>query len=222
VTFCRQLKLPVLGVIENMSGFTCPKCGERIHIFSSEGGKNMAEDMGVPYLGTIPIETEVVASGENGRPIVLSHPNSEAAAAFDRIVRRFIDDDRKAAAAQPAEADPSSGKTVIAVPVANGVLGQHFGHCEQFALFEVAADGKTIGGKRVLTPPPHEPGVLPRWLHEQGADVIIAGGMGAKAQNLFTQNNIKVVVGAPSEDAEQVVKAYLSGTLETGANVCDH
>jgi len=80
----------------------------------------------------------------------------------------------------------------------------------------------SIVSKTMLTPPPHEPGVLPAWLHEQGADVIIAGGMGSRAQQLFTQNNITVVVGAPAEQPEQLVAAYLSDTLETGDNVCDH
>ena len=110
----------------------------------------------------------------------------------------------------------------IAIPVAQGALCLHFGHCDQFALFEVEPESKTVQNKQMLTPPPHEPGVLPRWLHEQGADVIIAGGMGARAQSLFSQNGIKVVVGAPAEAPEQVVQAYLDGTLQTGANVCDH
>jgi predicted Fe-Mo cluster-binding NifX family protein len=64
--------------------------------------------------------------------------------------------------------------------------------------------------------------VLPQWLHEQGADVIIAGGMGQRAQGLFAQNGIEVVVGAPGGDPADVAAAYLSGTLETGENVCDH
>jgi predicted Fe-Mo cluster-binding NifX family protein len=222
VTFCRQLDLPVLGVVENMSGFTCPKCGGFLHIFGSDGGRDMAEEMGVPYLAAIPIETDVVASGENGKPIVQSHPHSESAKAFGRIVRRLIEPDLEAVEAELAASGQAGEKMVIAVPVANGMLAQHFGHCEEFALFEVEPDGKTVSDKRVLTPPPHEPGVLPRWLHEQGANVIIAGGMGSRAQSLFSENSIKVVVGAPAEDAEQVVRAHLDGSLEPGVNVCDH
>ena len=222
VTFCRQVDLPVLGVVENMSGFTCPKCGEFLHIFGSDGGRDMAQEMGVPYLTAIPIETDVVASGENGKPIVQSHPHSETAKAVGRIVRGFIEPDLKAAEAELAASEQAGKKMVIAVPVTNGVLAQHFGHCEEFALFEVKADRKTVCDKRVLTPPPHEPGVLPRWLHEQGADLIIAGGMGSRAQSLFSENSMKVVVGAPSEGAEEVVKAYLDGSLKTGENVCDH
>jgi predicted Fe-Mo cluster-binding NifX family protein len=72
------------------------------------------------------------------------------------------------------------------------------------------------------TPPPHEPGVLPRWLHEMGADVILAGGMGARAQDLFNQNGIKVVTGAPADSPESLVHRFLSNSLVTGENVCDH
>jgi len=222
VMFCHELNLPVLGVVENMSGFTCPKCGEHLRIFGSDGGRNMAQEMGVPYLGAIPIEMDVVASGEDGQPIVQSHPHSETAKAFGRIVRRFIEPDLEGAGAQPAPSRQAGEKIVIAVPVANGMLGQHFGHCEEFALFEVEPDSKTVCDKRVLSAPPHEPGVLPRWLHEQGAHVVITGGMGARAQSLFSENNMKVVVGAPAEDVDQVVNAYLDGTLKTTVNLCDH
>jgi Mrp family chromosome partitioning ATPase len=99
VMFCRDVNLPVLGVVENMSGFICPKCGEQLHIFGSDGGRKMAEEMGVPYLGPIPIEIEVVASGEQGRPIVESHPHSETAMALGRIADRFLEPEWDAAEA---------------------------------------------------------------------------------------------------------------------------
>ena len=110
----------------------------------------------------------------------------------------------------------------IAIPVAEGRLSAHFGHCESFAIFESDQQGKEIAGKSVHDAPPHEPGLLPRWLHELGADVIIAGGMGQRAQQLFAQNDITVVVGAPSETPEELASAYLSGTLQAGENICDH
>lgn len=72
------------------------------------------------------------------------------------------------------------------------------------------------------TPPPHEPGVLPGWLHEQGANVVLTGGMGARAQDLFNQNDIKVITGAPMDSPESLVNLYLSESLETGDNICDH
>ncbi len=110
----------------------------------------------------------------------------------------------------------------IAIPIADGRLCMHFGHCEQFALVEVDETSHTIRETTRVTPPPHEPGVLPRWLHEQGAHVIIAGGMGQRAQTLFTQHGIQVVVGAPAQDPGQLALDYLAGTLQHGENVCDH
>jgi len=110
----------------------------------------------------------------------------------------------------------------IAIPVAEGKLSLHFGHSEQFALFEVDEQRKKIMSTRMVTPPPHEPGVLPRWLHKEGANVIIAGGMGQRAQALFAEQGIKVVVGAPAESPETLASQYLAGTLVCGANVCDH
>lgn len=110
----------------------------------------------------------------------------------------------------------------IAIPTAKGTLSAHFGHCEQFAILEVDSASKTILNAQYLTPPAHEPGVLPRWLHEQGANVIIAGGMGRRAQGLFAGQGILVVVGAPAEPPERLVAKYLAGVLEVGQNICDH
>ena len=110
----------------------------------------------------------------------------------------------------------------IAIPIAGGRLSLHFGHSEQFALVEVdGQDGKTLRTS-MHDAPPHEPGLLPRWLSELGADVIIAGGMGQRAQQLFAQSGITVVVGAPAETPEALAAAYVAGRLEAGANLCDH
>jgi predicted Fe-Mo cluster-binding NifX family protein len=110
----------------------------------------------------------------------------------------------------------------IAIPVAGGRLSSHFGHSEEFALLEGDQENPQVLHKTTHRAPPHEPGALPRWLHQLGADVIIAGGMGHRAQQLFARSGITVVVGAPGEAPEQLATAYLSGTLQTGENICDH
>lgn len=110
----------------------------------------------------------------------------------------------------------------IAIPLANGKLSAHFGHCERFVLLDVDPQTKAILAREEVVPPPHEPGLLPRWLSEHGAQLIIAGGMGGRAQQLFTQNDIQVVVGAPADTPEELVAAYLGGTLKSGENLCDH
>jgi len=108
----------------------------------------------------------------------------------------------------------------IAIPLAEGKLAAHFGHCQQFAVIDI--ENNEIQKKELLTPPPHEPGVLPRWLGELGVNIVIAGGMGQRAVMLFGEQQIKVVVGAPVEEPEALVKHYLSETLVTGQNLCDH
>ena len=110
----------------------------------------------------------------------------------------------------------------IAIPASDGKLCMHFGHCEKFVLIDVDQASKTITAKAELVPPPHEPGLLPKWLGEQKADMIIAGGMGQRAKTLFDEQNISVIVGAPVEVPENIVYAYLNNKLEQGVNVCDH
>lgn len=110
----------------------------------------------------------------------------------------------------------------IAIPTANETLCAHFGHCQEFYIFNVDKQRKTIENVEKLTPPPHEPGVLPRWLGEMKVNLIIAGGMGSRAQGLFGQNGIEVLVGAQVKKPEELISDYLSGVIETGENVCDH
>ncbi len=111
---------------------------------------------------------------------------------------------------------------IYAVPLSNGKVAMHFGHCEQFALFDVDEAKSEIVKKEVLASPEHQPGLLPAWLAEQGASVVIASGMGSRAQDLFSQNRIKVAVNALEDDPEKAVLAYMKGALEVGDDVCDH
>ncbi|HUW63175.1 MAG TPA: NifB/NifX family molybdenum-iron cluster-binding protein [Spirochaetia bacterium] len=112
----------------------------------------------------------------------------------------------------------------IALPVAGGQLCTHFGHCERFHIFDIDQGSQEILRVSTLNAPPHEPGLLPRLLSEEGVNVVIAGGMGSRAQELFDQNGVKVVTGADptTGSPEDILRFYLSGSLHTGANVCDH
>ncbi|MFC1934099.1 NifB/NifX family molybdenum-iron cluster-binding protein [Chloroflexota bacterium] len=109
-----------------------------------------------------------------------------------------------------------------AVPVSGGTVCPHFGHCEQFALIDVDEAEKLILKKEMVSPPAHEPGLLPQWLAEKGVGIVIAGGMGSRAQDIFQQNGIQVIVGTLENDPEQAVLNHLNGELTTGGNVCDH
>jgi predicted Fe-Mo cluster-binding NifX family protein len=110
----------------------------------------------------------------------------------------------------------------IAIPVCGGKLAEHFGHCDEFAIFHTTEDGTAIDGVVRVPAPPHQPGFLPVWLRGLGADVIIAGGMGRRAQDLFAENSIEVVLGVGGGDARTVAESYVEGTLVQGSNPCDH
>lgn len=109
-----------------------------------------------------------------------------------------------------------------AIPVSNGVLDAHFGHCESFALIDVDLQQKAILNSEIVSSPGHQPGLLPGWLAERGASIIIAGGMGPRAQEIFRENRIEVIIGAPSEIPEKVVLDHIQGTLTPGDNACHH
>ena len=108
----------------------------------------------------------------------------------------------------------------IVVPVENEKLCPHFGHCASFAMFD--ADKGEFTRLADEPAPPHEPGLLPRWLGEKGVNLIIAGGMGGRTQTLFSERNIQVVVGAPADSPVAIVMQYLEGKLQTAANACTH
>ncbi len=109
---------------------------------------------------------------------------------------------------------------MIAVPTSDGLLDGHFGHCQKFSLMEVE-EGKIVG-ESLIDAPPHEPGLLPRFLAEKGVTDILAGGMGQRAIELFNERKVNVFVGAPKLMPRQVVEAFLNKSLEFSANYCDH
>ena len=89
VTFARMLSVPVIGIVENMSGLVCPHCGKEIEVFSGGMGRRVAEEMGVPFLGSIPMDPEIAESSDSGTPFVLRHPDSVSSKAFSDVVTRI-------------------------------------------------------------------------------------------------------------------------------------
>ncbi len=108
----------------------------------------------------------------------------------------------------------------FAIPTLNNEITAHFGHCDKFAIVETT--NNKITNEEIVSPPVHQSGSYPKFLAEKGVDVIIAGGMGQKAQVLFTQNNIKVHLGVISGSAKKLVEDHINNQLKTGGNLCDH
>ncbi|MBE0425905.1 MAG: P-loop NTPase [Nitrospirae bacterium] len=90
ITFCSHVNLTILGIVENMSGFICPYCGKTVNIFKAGGGEKMASEMGVPFLGRIPLEPRMVEAGDSGKPFLQYYPGSETAKAFDLAIKPLL------------------------------------------------------------------------------------------------------------------------------------
>jgi Mrp family chromosome partitioning ATPase/predicted Fe-Mo cluster-binding NifX family protein len=217
ITFCRQLNLTVLGVIENMSGFVCPHCNRRTDIFKGSGGKEIAVDLDVPFLGSVPIDSAMVAACDSGSPFVCYDSQSPALQALKHVFELLLRPDKQIQINKEAQ-----NNMRIAIPVTEGRLSAHFGHCREFAIIDADAAAKKVTNTEMFTPPAHEPGALPKWLSGMCVDLVIAGGMGRRAQQLFAQSNIDVLVGAMDNTPQELALQYLTGRLQSGKNICDH
>lgn len=90
ITFCRQVNMHIAGIVENMSGFTCPHCGQKIDIYKSGGGEKAARDLNIPFLGALPFDPAIVSAGDDGRPVPLQNPEGISGQAFKKIVEAIL------------------------------------------------------------------------------------------------------------------------------------
>ena len=108
----------------------------------------------------------------------------------------------------------------IAIPVMDNKLSRHFGHCEKFYIHEI--ENTKVVNEIQAIPPPHEPGVMPKWLHRHLVTDVIARGMGSRAIRHFNQHKINVFVGAPEKSPSELVESHLNDSLKLTGNYCDH
>lgn len=108
----------------------------------------------------------------------------------------------------------------VAIPVQDGLLCAHFGHCEQFYFAEIQ-NGKIVK-EEAITPPEHQPGVYPAWVKQQGASAVIAGGIGAKAKELFAKEQISIYAGTGTDNPKELIEAFINGQLSILEGSCNH
>jgi ATP-binding protein involved in chromosome partitioning len=239
ITFTRRMGMRMLGLVENMSGLVCPTCGENIDIFGRGGAERMAEEMQVELLVMLPLDRDFSSWADRGGAKVGHYDDiPNVSAILDQMVDKVItrtssraestidstglDDSRNATMSSDGlDISQEDGMNIYAIPTENGLLCAHFGHCEKFTLVE-AGQGMEPTIKEICDAPPHEPGLLPRWLADKGVNAVIAGGMGMRAQQIFAESGVKVLCGAPQLEPLEIVRKYSEGTLELGDNVCDH
>lgn len=218
INFAKKLNLPILGLVENMSGFVCPHCGKISEIFKGRGVDKAAVDFNVDVLGKIPLDPDVTTAGDAGKPFVYHYANSVGGVIMNKIgeaVLAKINIETK-----NEDKNMAISNELIAIPVENGVVSGHFGHSEKFVFFTV--DGKNIKLEKELAPPPHAPGVIPAWLHEQKATKVIVSGIGQSAVDIFNSHGIDVIRGVDPIDYNEIMKMFVDGKLKDREVSCNH
>ena len=208
LNFCDKINMKVVGVVENMSGYACPHCGQDLPLFKRGGGAKTAQAAKVPFLGALPFDPKVVEAADQGRLMDVKEDDSP----FFQGLRPIVDYLLETLPLTPLSTR-EPGVLKFALPVDDGKLSDKFGHASHFAVFQVK-DG-SVGPKELVPTPPHEPGGIPEWLDEMGITHVIAGTLGEKAQTLLTKKGIEVIAGAPLEAPEALVEKYLNKTLTT-------
>ena len=197
VKMAEMMNIPVLGLVENMAWFQCPDCGSKHYLFGKSHVAQIANEHGLKLLASVPVDPTISMACDEGKV------ETVRGQWMDHLATHLEGKDEK--------------NMKIAVAADGNLVSGHFGHCEAFQLFETI-EGK-ISRTETLPNPGHKPGFLPNYLHEKGINVIISGGMGGGAVDLFNENNIEVVTGARG-DAKEVVERYLEGALSSTGSVC--
>jgi predicted Fe-Mo cluster-binding NifX family protein len=201
INFCQKINLDMLGLVENMSGYRCPHCGEAVPLFKSGGAEKTAQKAKVPYLGALPFDPKVVEAADKGELIQLP----EAESPFFQALRPIVDYLLEVLSPTASRREP--GVCKFALPVYDGKLAAKFSQAKQFALFTVK-DGAIVDQETIPTPA-HEPGGMPEILEDLGVTHVIAAGLGEKAQGLIQHKGIEVFPGNPKENPETLVQNYL-------------
>ena len=198
VNMANMMNVPVLGLIENMSYIKCPDCGKEIKVFGDSHIEEIAQKHNLKVLAKLPIDPKL-------------------AAACDKGMIELFDGDWLESLANILEQMEEKKMIKIAVASENEMVTEHFGHCINFNIFE-AEDGQIVKEESIPNPG-HKPGFLPNFLNDLGVRVIISGGMGGGAIDIFNEKGIEVIVGA-NGNAKEAAQAYLQGILKSTGSVC--
>lgn len=197
VKMAEMMEIPILGLVENMSYFKCPDNQKDYKIFGDSHVEEIAAKYQLEVLGKMPIDPNVANLCDQGEIEAFQE------AWLDLAVNKLEGREKK--------------MKKIAVACEGEQVAQHFGHCESFMIFE--SDGTQITAEEKLPNPGHKPGFLPNYLNDQGVKVIIAGGMGGGATQIFNEKGFEIITGATG-DVKVAVEQYLQGNLHSAGVTC--
>jgi len=205
VKMAEAMNIPTLGIIENMSYFKCPDNDKEYKVFGDSHIGEIADTYNLKVLAQLPIDPDLAKSCDSG--LIELYDDAFFIAAAEEIEKKEQKEGMK----------EIRDILKIAVASENEMVTGHFGHCVNFNIFETQND--RIVKSESIANPGHKPGFLPNFLNDMGVQVVISGGMGGGAIDIFNEKGIEVIVGA-SGDAEAAVEAYLTGTLKSTGSVC--
>jgi Mrp family chromosome partitioning ATPase/predicted Fe-Mo cluster-binding NifX family protein len=201
----KEMNIPILGIIENMSYLKCPDCGKEIKVFGESKIDDIAQELGIKVLGKMPIDPKVAELCDKGEVEKLD--NEYLAHAVSYIEKNLSITKQK-------------NTVKIAIPTEGTNVSSHFGKCENITIAEL--ENSEIKSKVFISTEGNQHGLLPAFLVSHGVSVVIAGGMGEGAKKNLLENNMDIITGA-SGDIDKVISAYINGTLKsTDAGCAGH
>lgn len=202
IRFCQKIKLRILGIVENMSGFICPHCGKPVDIFKKGGGQKLADEMGVRFLGRIPLDPRLVDTGDAGKPLIAAYPESVTAKAFEELVRNII------VATEEMKKDILEEKFMrIAIPISTpSKIETDPEKFDLFAIYDI--ENNKILVKDVVKRAENQN--LIDFLKEQVVTHALIFNPPKELANYLFQNEIKVLItDSPTESPDNLIEEYL-------------
>ena len=207
VKMANMMNIPIIGLVENMAYYLCPDCGAKHSIFGESHVADIAKKYHLDVLAHLPVDPRISKACDDG--LIENFPVSWLDSVAEILEKNKMETN---------DNEIDGGKNMkIAVASENEMVCEHFGHCESFMIFDT--EGKTIIKSESIPNPGHKPGFLPVYLNDMGVNVIIAGGMGGGAVEIFDEKGIEVVTGARG-NAKTAAASYLAGSLISSGSVC--
>ena len=203
IKFCQKTKMRILGIVENMSGFICPHCGKPIDLFKKGGGERLAQELGLRFLGRIPIDPRVVDTGDTGRPFIAAYPESPTAKAFEELIRKII------SATEEMERDVLEGRYMrVAIPVDTppNKMEVDINKADMYAIYDIE-NGKILV-KDVIKKPENQD--LLDFLKEQVATHIILFNPTKELADYLSDNGIIILLtDSPQEAPDNLINELI-------------
>lgn len=215
VTFVGDVGNQVLGIVENMSGIVCSQCGNVENIFGKGGGKDLAKEVGVRFLGDIPLDPEVVRSGDEGFSLLSVKQDGPTAQCFQKILKPILmlDDGAEPTNKLHPILPPHKGTIKIALPVTKGTLSPSMHLAEQYVIAVADAETKKIVSTETVDAPAYEPKAAASFLERLDAGYVLAKDVPQDACDALKEKHISLVKGITVNAPVAVVTDFIEGKL---------